>query len=120
MTSEQLDSRSIFQLRIYEVSLDKRDAFHSRFENHAVRIMKRYGFEVIALWESSSVAEFEFIYLLKWPDTKTMDRQWQLFLADDEWIGIKELTARTTGEPVLRVTSRVLEEVDYSPAFNPA
>jgi hypothetical protein len=119
MTQEQVNSRGIIQLRIYEVNPDKRDIFHNRFRDNALRIMKRYDFDVIALWESVSVVNFEFVYLLKWPDAATMDRQWQLFLADAEWIGIKKKTVSETGEPVLRVTDRLLNEVDYSPAFNP-
>jgi hypothetical protein len=119
MTEELVITGAIYQLRIYEVSPDKRDIFHNRFKNHALRIMKRYGFEVVALWESSSVLNFEFVYLLKWPDAATMDRQWKLFLADEEWIGIKKKTVRESGEPVLRATGRLLNAVDYSPAFNP-
>ena len=117
MLQEQIDPRGIYQLRIYEVSPGKREIFHNRFKNHALRIMKRYDFKVIALWKSSSVADFEFIYLLKWPDVEVMDRQWKLFLADDEWIEIKRKTVSESGEPVLRVISRVINAVDYCPAF---
>jgi heme-degrading monooxygenase HmoA len=119
MTQEQAISRSVYQLRIYEVSPDKKEIFHDRFKNHALRIMKRYGFEVVALWESSSVINFEFIYILKWSDAVTMERQWKLFLADEEWIAIKKKTVSETGEPVLKATSRLLSEVEYSPPFNP-
>ena len=119
MNQEQSKSRSVYQLRIYEVSADKRDVFHSIFKNHALRIMKRYGFDAVALWESSSVVNFEFIYILKWPDTATMEYQWKRFLADEEWIAIKKKTVSETREPVLKVTSRLLNEIEYSPLFNP-
>jgi len=115
MINEQKTSRGIYQLRIYEVSPDKREVFHTRFKDHALRIMKRYGFEIIALWESTSVVNFEFVYLLHWPDAATMDIQWKAFLADEEWIEIKRQTVLKTGEPVVRVTSRVLDDVAYSP-----
>ncbi len=120
MTRDRADSRGVYQLRIYEVSADKRAIFHNRFKDHALRIMKRYDFNVVALWESSSVTSFEFIYILKWPDVATMERQWKRFLADEEWIEIKKKTVNETGEPVLRVTSRLLDAVEYSPPFNPA
>jgi len=120
MAAPQVDSRSIYQLRIYEVSADKRQIFRDRFKNHALRIMKRYGFNVVALWESDSVTNFEFIYLLRWPDAATMDGGWKRLAADDEWSQIKKRTASETGEPVLRVTGRVLDDVDYFPAFNAA
>ena len=115
MTNKQKNSRGVYQLRIYEVSPDKREIFHNRFREHALRIMKRYGFEIIALWESTSVVNFEFVYLLRWPDVATMDRQWKAFLGDEEWIEVKRQTVQKTGEPVVRVTSRVLDEVEYSP-----
>jgi len=119
MTAGQNNSRGVYQLRIYEVSPDKREIVHNRFRNHALRIMKRYGFELIALGESTSVVNFEFVYLVRWPDAATMDRQGKAFLADEEWIGIKKQTVQESGEPVIRVTSRLLDAVDYSPAFNP-
>lgn len=113
MVIDQEKTPGIFQLRIYEVAPDKRDVFHHRFRNHAMRIMERYGFEFIARWESTSVVDFEFIYILRWPDAATMDRQWKAFLADEEWIAVKKETAATTGEPVQKVTSRVLGDAAY-------
>jgi hypothetical protein len=105
----------IYQLRTYEVSPDKKEAFHKRFKEHALRIMKRYAFDPVILWESTSVANFEFIYILRWPNAETMERQWKLFLADSEWIGIKQKTANDIGEPVLKVTNRLLDAVEYLP-----
>ena len=110
---------SVFQLRIYEVSPDRRAQFHERFEKHALRIMRRYGFTPVALWESTSVSNFEFIYILQWPDIETMEHQWKLFLADPEWIEIKRKMAAEIGEPVQKVASRVLDNVGYSPTFLP-
>ena len=120
MKPDSPTSPCVYQLRIYEVAPDKREVFHARFKNHALRIMKRYGFEVVALWESSSIVNFEFIYILKWPDAATLERQWKLFFADEEWIAIKKKTASETGEPVLKVTGRLLNAVAYSPSFHPA
>jgi hypothetical protein len=110
--------KNIYQLRIYEVSPDKKVAFHNRFKNHALRIMKKYGFDPVVLWESSSVVNFEFIYILKWPNIETMENQWKLFLADEEWINIKKKMDNEIGEPVVRVTSRVLDNIEYSPVYS--
>jgi hypothetical protein len=101
----------ILQLRIYEVSPALQDVFYSRFRDHAMRIMARYDFEFVGMWESKSLIDFEFIYLLKWPNREIMERQWRAFLADSEWMAIKAGTVRETGEPVQRVTSRVLDAV---------
>ena len=108
-------SSPLYQLRIYEVAADRREAFHARFRDHAMRIMARYGFEIVALWESTSVTDFELVYLLRWPDAETMERCWREFLADPEWIGIKQRMDEDIGEPVRKVTSRVLDALPYSP-----
>jgi len=42
----------IHQLRIYEIFEQNKAAFHDRFRDHAARIMKSYGFDIIATWES--------------------------------------------------------------------
>lgn len=105
----------MYQLRIYEVNPEKRTEFHDRFQHHAMRIMEKYGFKIVAIWESVTVSKLEFVYILQWSDIETMERQWKTFLADQEWINIKKKMDKEIGEPVLQVTGRVLEPVDYSP-----
>lgn len=113
--SETTSSAPLYQLRIYEVAADRREAFHTRFRDHAMRIMARYGFEIAALWESTTVIDFELVYLLRWPDADTMERRWREFLADAEWIDIKRRMDEDIGEPVRKVTSRVPDALPYSP-----
>jgi len=38
----------IQQLRIYEIFEHNKEAFQARFRDHAMRIMKRYGFAFVA------------------------------------------------------------------------
>jgi len=52
------------QLRIYEIFEQNKAAFHDRFRDHAARIMKSYGFDIIAMWESKTNDRTEFVYLL--------------------------------------------------------
>ncbi len=40
---------TIHQLRIYEIFEQNKQAFHERFRDHAERIMRTYGFTIIAL-----------------------------------------------------------------------
>jgi hypothetical protein len=42
----------IHQLRIYEIFDRNKQAFHDRFRDHAMRIMAKYDFKIIATWES--------------------------------------------------------------------
>ena len=81
--------------------------------------MRRYNFKLVVLWESESVSNFEFIYILEWLNIETMEQQWKAFPADSEWIEIKRKMAEEIGEPDQWVTSRVIESVEYSPTFRP-
>jgi len=58
----------IQQLRIYEIFERNKVAFHARFRDHAMRIMRKDGFEVLALWEAKTDRRTELVYLLNWPD----------------------------------------------------
>ncbi len=104
------------QLRIYELNRSNKDAFHRRFQDHALRIMKRHDFRIIDMWESDTGKKVEFVYLLSWPDKDTMDARWKEFLADQEWIDIKRKSVAESGELVGEVSSRSMIRVSYSPA----
>ncbi|WP_255516275.1 NIPSNAP family protein [Luteimonas suaedae] len=105
----------IQQLRIYEIFDDTRDAFHDRFRDHAARIMKKYGFTIVAMWESRREDRLEFVYLLEWPDERTMRDSWERFMADEEWAEIKRVTGREHGRFVGGIEERTLRPTDYSP-----
>lgn len=111
------DFRVIHQLRIYEIFEANKAAFHARFRDHAIRIMKRYGFDFVALWETQSQGRTEFVYMLRWPDEQTMIAAWANFMADSEWSEIKERTAAESGNMVGQITERVLRPTDYSAAI---
>lgn len=108
------DIRVIHQLRIYEIFEANKAAFHARFRDHAVRIMKKYGFDFVALWETQPQGRTEFVYLLRWPDERTMIDAWARFMADSEWSEIKERSATESGSMVGQITERVLRPTDNS------
>ena len=105
----------IHQLRIYEVFDSNKNAFHDRFRDHAMRIMARYDFKIVATWESKKDNRTEFVYLLEWPDRETMADRWQKFLGDQEWINIKKETGEMYGPLVGEIQDRTLYLTDYSP-----
>jgi heme-degrading monooxygenase HmoA len=106
----------IHQLRIYEIFEATKDVFHARFRDHAARIMKRHGFDIVAMWEAKGEARTEFIYLLRWPDEHAKTDSWAAFMADREWDEIKQAT-RGRGRLVGEIEDRVLVMTDYSPSF---
>jgi len=112
-TDEQ--KKPIHQLRIYEIFDGNKKAFHERFRDHAMRIMARYDFRIVATWETQKGDRTEFVYLLEWPDKETMKDRWAKFMADKEWADIKKETGRIQGSLVGEIEDRTLELTDYSP-----
>lgn len=105
----------IHQLRVYEIFEHNKAAFHARFRDHAARLMRGYGFELVAMWEARSEGRTEFVYLLAWPDEATMRDAWARFKADEEWQEIKRVTNAQHGDLVGAIEERVLAPTDYSP-----
>ena len=105
----------IHQLRIYEIFDANKTAFHERFRDHAMRIMARYGFKIVATWEARHQNRTELVYLLEWSDIETMKKRWAAFMADQEWAEIKKVTAEAHGSLVGDIENRTLELTDYSP-----
>jgi heme-degrading monooxygenase HmoA len=105
----------IYQLRIYEIFEHNKSAFHARFRDHAVRIMKTYGFDFASLWEAATPERREFVYLLRWPDAGTMKASWERFMADEEWQRIKDETVARDGKMVGVIEDRAMQAVDYAP-----
>jgi len=110
----------IYQLRIYEIFEHNKAAFHARFRDHAARIMRTHGFNLLALWETRLNGRTEFVYLLAWPDEPTMRAAWAKFLANDEWKEIKRVTGAQHGDLVGQIEDRVLVPTPYSPAVFPS
>jgi len=105
----------VHQLRIYEIFDSNKQAFHERFRDHAVRIMAKYDFHIIAMWEAKNGARTEFVYLLEWPDEATMKDRWAKFMADAEWSAIKKETGTKYGKLVGEIQDRTLHLTPYSP-----
>jgi hypothetical protein len=105
----------VHQLRIYEIFDGNKQAFHDRFRDHAMRIMKKYDFDIVAMWETKNGARTEFVYLLEWPDEATMKDRWARFMADKEWAEIKKVTGAQHGKMVGEIQERTLSITPYSP-----
>ncbi|HEY0681271.1 MAG TPA: NIPSNAP family protein [Steroidobacter sp.] len=105
----------IHQLRVYEIFENNKQAFHERFRDHAMRIMAKYDFNIVAMWETQQNGRTEFVYLLQWPDQATLKDRWARFMADKEWADIKKRTAAEHGRLVGEIEDRVMTVTDYSP-----
>jgi heme-degrading monooxygenase HmoA len=106
----------IHQIRIYEIFENNKAAFHARFRDHAARIMKTYGFQIVAMWDTRAAETTQFVYLLEWPDEATKTAAWAAFMQDKEWAEIKRVTSAEHGALVGDIEDRILMPLDYSPA----
>jgi len=104
----------IQQLRIYQIEPHLKAEFDTRFKVHASRIMKSYGFNIIAMWYSETDETTEFVYILSWSNEETMRKQWEAFMTDAEWENIKKKSRALHGEMVLKkVCDRTLNPTDW-------
>jgi len=108
----------IHQLRIYEIFDQNKEAFHNRFRDHAWRIMRSYGFNILGTWETRLGDRTEFVYLLAWPDEKTMRHAWEQFRSNEEWKEIKKITNARHGDLVGEIQGRMLTPTSYSPTIH--
>ena len=93
-------------VRIYQIFEHNKSAFHARFRDHAWRIMRGYGFDVVAFWESPGTERTEFVDLLQWPNEETMRSSREAFLTDEEWREIKRVTGAQHGDLVGEVSEK--------------
>jgi hypothetical protein len=105
----------IHQLRIYEIFEHNKAAFHERFRDHAARIMRTYGFTIVAMWEAQTDRRPEFVDLLAWPDEAAKSAAWAEFMADEEWTELKRVTGAEHGKLVGAIEDRVLVPTGYTP-----
>ncbi|MGI9611383.1 MAG: NIPSNAP family protein [Acidimicrobiales bacterium] len=105
----------LHQLRTYQLFAENKGAFHSRFDEHAWRIMQRHGFKILAFWEAEEDGGPVFVYLLVWPDEATMASAWEAFMGDQEWSDIKATTSAEHGRMVGWIRDHKLEPTSYSP-----
>ncbi|MDF2383280.1 NIPSNAP family protein [Nostoc ellipsosporum NOK] len=109
--------KPLYQLRVYALHDASKPVFHARFRDHAMRIMKRHGFDIVATWEARRDGKPEFVYLLRWPDEATQKASWAAFMADAEWIAIKKATLSPDAPIMGEIEDRTMRLTDYSPPF---
>lgn len=115
MPKSIIPSETIHQLRIYQIPKNNRVNFHKRFQEQAIRIMRKHGFNFVAIWESEHKRKIEFVYLLEWKNSDLMKKAWNSFMTDQEWKDIKTQTSKMFGNFVDNIEDRTLILTNYSP-----
>ncbi|MES2057961.1 MAG: NIPSNAP family protein [Pseudomonadota bacterium] len=110
-------AKPLYQLRVYQLNPASKAIFHDRFAEHAMRIMHRHGFDIVATWEADHEGKPEFVYLLRWTDEAAMTAQWAAFMADAEWAKIKRETVSPDAPIMGGIDTRTMRLTAYSPPF---
>jgi hypothetical protein len=110
-------AKPLYQMRIYQLNPASKAIFHKRFAEQAMRIMRRYDFDIVATWEADHDGKPEFVYLLRWADEATMTARWAAFMADAEWAKIKRDTVSPDAPIMGGIEARTMRLTDYSPPF---
>lgn len=84
----------IYELRIYDVIPNRREALYARFKEGALALLEKHGFRMVDMWEPTDGQE-KLVYLLEWQDETERARCWAAFRHDPEW---QELKTRTEAE----------------------
>ena len=107
----------INQLRLYTIYDHNRDAFLNRFRDLALPIFEKYGFRILAMWETREEGRPVCVYLLAWNNEAEMAAAWGSFMADEDWKEIKRVTALEHGDMVARIRDHILTPTSFSTAI---
>jgi hypothetical protein len=107
-----------FELRTYHAAEGKLAALNDRFKHHTVGLFARHGMVNVAYWVPLENPERKLVYLLSYPDLAAREISWKGFLADPEWIAVKE-ASEAAGSLVTKIESRFLTLTDFSPEMKP-
>lgn len=105
----------LYQLRVYQLNAPSKALFHARFRDSAMRMMKRCGFDIAAIWEADHDGKPDFVYLLRWKDEAAMKAGWDDFMRDAGWARVKRDTVSPDAPIVGEIDSHVMRLTDYSP-----
>jgi heme-degrading monooxygenase HmoA len=100
----------LYELRHYIPVPGKEAAILNRFKKHTFGIFKKYGFKTLNFWIDAK-GSGQIRYVLVWESLSSMEKSWERFRRDQEWIEAKEATEKD-GPIVERIESILLTQPD--------
>ena len=108
----------VYELRTYTVRPGRLPALHERFAEHTMKIFEKHGMKNELYWVPTDAARKDdtLIYFLSHDSQEAADRSWQMFLADPEWIKVRD-ASEADGKILAKPPERVyLKLTEYSPS----
>ncbi|GGY68650.1 hypothetical protein GCM10011613_11130 [Cellvibrio zantedeschiae] len=89
----KLAGKHIFELRTYTTNDDKLSTLDTRFREHTIKLFAKHGMTNIAYWHPTDADKGSantLIYLLAHKDRDAATQSWANFIADPEWIKVRD------------------------------
>ncbi len=104
------------ELRTYDCHPGKMPDLIRRFEDHTRGIFDRLGIRYSDFWISTEDPN-QLIYFFFWDDMAERDARFPAFLADPEWIGVRD-ASQVDGPITSKVTSRYFTPIAFTKPMN--
>ena len=108
----------VYELRTYTVLPGRLPALHKRFAEHTMKLFEKQGMRNEMYWVPTADARKDntLIYFLSHESRDAADRSWKAFVADPEWIKVRD-AIEADGKILAKAPERVyMELTDYSPS----
>jgi len=102
----------IYELRIYDIIPDRREALYDRFKKGALRLLGKHGFRIVDMWEPTDARE-KLFYLLAWKDANEREAVWRAFRMDPVWQKLKTGT-EAEGPMVTKMEYYLIESLPFA------
>jgi NIPSNAP len=103
----------LYELRSYEVVPGRMPALHARFQNHTLGFFAKHGIKAVGFWEAAIGESNVLHYILAWESLAQRERAWGAFMADPEWLRVREESQRD-GPILARVRNEIWQPTAYS------
>jgi hypothetical protein len=89
-------------------------ALLARFQNHTLQIWEKHGIRQAGFWTTLiGESNQQLTYMLAWDSMADREERWNAFLADPEWIAIRNETEKN-GQLVRNISNSLLAPTAFS------
>ncbi|WP_307447761.1 NIPSNAP family protein [Paenibacillus sp. V4I3] len=82
----------LYELRVYDVNLDKMKVIQERLRDHVVQLFMNYGMKVTQFWEDLNEANNRLYYVVEHANMEMRNLNYDRFRNDPEWIEVKRIS----------------------------
>lgn len=115
--SATMTASGVYELRIYTISPDKKDALLARFREHTLRLFKKHGVESVGYWLPADQSDQRLHFMLHYPSREARDAAWKGFMADPDWQAAYKASEAGGALLARPPENYFLQATDFSPAI---